>query len=83
MGAAFTNFFMFFTTLFSAANKLASAVDNLATIAEKSSSQFADITAYSLDQKMVEMKKEAGIADLPRANPPKAKISAASVVAKA
>ena len=65
MGAMFNAFFLFLTKLFSAAEKSASALDNLATWADEASGTFADVARHERNEKVKAMMKEAGITALP------------------
>ena len=67
MGHAFTALFAFFTQLFSAAEKGASALNNLATWADESSGTFTDEARYNRNERIKEMQKKAAITALPSA----------------
>lgn len=71
MGTMFTMIFAFITRLFSAAEKTASALDNLAGWADDASGTFADVARHERQMKINTMMKEAGITELPKAAPRK------------
>lgn len=59
MGAAFNAFFQFIIQLFSAAEKGASAVNNLATWADESSAVFVDEARHNRKERAKEFMKQA------------------------
>lgn len=67
MGQAFTAFFAFIIQLFSAAEKGASALNNLATWADESTGTFTDEARHNRQKRIEEMMKEEGITALPKA----------------
>ena len=67
MGSAFTALFAFFTQLFGAAEKAASALNHLATWADESAGTFEDTARHNRQQAIKEMMAEAGITSLPKA----------------
>lgn len=70
MGQAFTSFFAFIVQLFSAAEKGASAVNNLTTWADESSKVFVDEARHKRLERVKAMEKEAAItAALPAPTP--------------
>lgn len=66
MGTAFKAFFAFITQLFSGAEQLASAFNNVSTWANESSGSFADRARYDREQDLEKMYKELGITELPK-----------------
>lgn len=75
MGSAFTALFAFFTQLFGAAEKAASALNHLATWADESAGTFEDTARHNRQQAIKEMMAEAGITSLPK---PEAKPASAT-----
>lgn len=67
MGQAFTAFFAFIIQLFSAAEKGASALNNLATWADESTGTFTDEARHNRQQRINAMMAEANITELPKA----------------
>ena len=67
MGTMFTALFAFFTQLFSAAEKGASALNNLATWADEASGTFTDVARHERTEKQKVMMAAAGITELPQA----------------
>lgn len=67
MGQAFTAFFAFIIQLFSAAEKGASALNNLATWADESTGTFTDEARHKRQVRINEMLAEEGITALPEA----------------
>lgn len=65
MGHAFTALFAFFTQLFSAAEKSASAFNNLATWADESSGVFVDEARHNRAEKIKKQLAEASITAAP------------------
>lgn len=61
MGQAFNAFFMFLQQLFSAAEKGASAINNLATWADESSAVFVDEARFNRKEKLKAQEKVAAI----------------------
>lgn len=61
MGQAFNAMFKFFFMMFSAAEKGASAVNNLATWADESSGVFVDEARHSRAEKLKKQRVEAAI----------------------
>lgn len=57
--AALVQFFTALTTLFSAFNKVAQTVDNLATVAEESSGTYMDEARAARQQRLVALRKAA------------------------
>lgn len=68
MGYAFKALFAFFTQLFSAAERGASALNHLATWADEAAGTFEDKARYDRQQDLKKMMAEAGITELPKAN---------------
>ena len=66
MGQAFNAFFAFIIQLFSAAEKGASALNNLATWADEASGQFTDIARHDRNEKLKAMMAVAAITELPK-----------------
>lgn len=69
MGSAFTALFAFFTQLFGAAERAASALNHLATWADESAGNFEDQARHNRQQQTKAMMIEAGITVLPKAEP--------------
>ena len=69
MGHAFTAFFAFFTQLFSAAERGASALNHLATWADEAAGTFEDEARHNRSERVKEMMATAGITELPKAPP--------------
>jgi hypothetical protein len=67
MGYAFTAFFAFFTQLFSAGEKLASAANHLATWADEAAGTFEDRARHDRQEAIKKLLQEAGITELPKA----------------
>lgn len=67
MGSAFAALFAFFTQLFSAAERGASALNHLATWADEAAGTFEDEARHNRNERIKEMMKEAGITALPKA----------------
>jgi uncharacterized protein with GYD domain len=67
MGYAFKAMFAFFTQLFSAAEKGASALNHLATWADEAAGTFADKARHDRQEDIKKLLKEAGITALPKA----------------
>lgn len=65
MGAMFNAFFGFLTKLFTAAEKLASAGDHLATWADESAGQFEDEARLNRQIKLKELQDAHGVSSLP------------------
>jgi hypothetical protein len=65
MGHAFTAFFLFLTKLFSAAEKTASSLNNLATWADESSGVFVDESRHKRKQLLKAQEAEAALTSLP------------------
>lgn len=80
MGSMFTQIFAFITTLFSAADHAASAVNHLTTWADEAAGTFSDVARHERNMKLAAMMKEAQITELPKAAP-KAKQLTAPVIA--
>lgn len=78
MGHAFAAFFAFFTQLFSAAEKAASALNHLGTWADEAAGTFADESRHNRQERVKAMMKEAGITELPKAES-KAKAAAKQI----
>jgi len=55
-GSAFVQFFSMFTTLFSAGNKFAGAIDSLAEVANATAAQYADEAAAKRQQQLAQLK---------------------------
>jgi len=68
MGHAFTAFFAFFTQLFSAAERGASALNHIATWADEAAGTFEDEARHNRNERVKQMMKEAGITALPKAD---------------
>lgn len=66
MGQAFQAFFAFIIQLFGAAEKTASAVNNLAEWADEASGTFVDKARFERNTATSEMLKQAGITRLPK-----------------
>ena len=81
MGYMFTAFFAFFTQLFSAAEKGASALNHLATWADEAAGTFEDKARHDRQETIKALLKEAGITELPKA-PPKANSSGTQALKK-
>lgn len=69
MGAAFTSFFAFIVQLFTAAEKLASAGNHLATWADEAAGTFADTSRHNRNMNTKALMEEAGITEFPKAAP--------------
>lgn len=69
MGHALTAFFAFFTQLFSAAEKGASALNHLCTWADEAAGTFEDEARHNRSERVKAMMAEAGITELPKAAP--------------
>ena len=69
MGNAFNTFFMFITQLFSAAEKAASALNHLATWADEAAGTFEDTARHNRKESIKALMEEAGITELPKAEP--------------
>lgn len=69
MGNMFTALFAFFTQLFGAAEKAASALNHLATWADESAGTFEDTARHNRQEAIKQMMAEAGITALPKAEP--------------
>lgn len=82
MGQAFAAFFAFVIQLFSAAEKGASAINNLATWADEASGVFVDEARHNRNERVKAMLAEANISALPKA-PAKNKPAAAETPAVA
>lgn len=67
MGKVFTAFFAFIIQLFSAAEKGASALNNLATWADESTGKFTDEARHERNKAVAAMLAEEGITELPKA----------------
>lgn len=67
MGQAFTAFFAFIIQLFGAAEKSASALNNLATWADEASGTFTDEARHNRNERVKAMMKQANITELPTA----------------
>lgn len=67
MGAMFTQFFAFFTQLFSAAEKTASSLNHLATWADEAAGTFEDEARHKRNERVKAMLAEANISALPKA----------------
>lgn len=65
MGQAFTAFFAFIIQLFGAAEKSASALNNLATWADEASGTFTDEARHNRNERVKEMMAKAKITELP------------------
>ncbi len=70
MGQAFNAFFMFLFQLFGAAEKGASAINNLATWADESSGVFVDEARHNRAEKIKKQAIEAAATQAARALPP-------------
>ena len=68
MGTMFTQIFAFITTLFSAADHAASAVNHLTTWADEAAGTFSDVARHERNMKLAAMMKEAQITELPKAH---------------
>ena len=66
MGQVFTALFAFLTQLFSAAEKTASSLNNLATWADEASGTFTDEARHNRNMRVQAMMKEQGIDALPK-----------------
>ena len=69
MGSMFAALFAFITKSFSALERTASAVDNLATWADEASGTFTDKARHERNMRMKAMMEEEGITELPKAKP--------------
>lgn len=69
MGQVFTALFAFFTQLFSAAERGASALNHIATWADEAAGTFEDEARHNRNERVKAMMKEAGITELPKAAP--------------
>jgi membrane protein YqaA with SNARE-associated domain len=67
MGASFAAMFSFFTLMFSALAKVASAANHLGTWADEAAGTFADESRHNRNERIKAMMKEAGITALPAA----------------
>jgi hypothetical protein len=82
MGTMFTALFAFFTQLFSAAEKGASALNHLATWADEAAGTFEDVARHDRNEKQKAMLAAAGLTAFPKA-PPKANSVASKAAAAA
>lgn len=78
MGSAFKAFFAFFTQLFSAAEKFASASNHLATWADEAAGTFADKARHDRNEDNKKLMLAAGITEFPKAAKAKAATTAAA-----
>jgi hypothetical protein len=69
MGTMFTALFAFFTQLFSAAERGASALNHIATWADEAAGTFEDEARHNRNERVKAMMKEANITELPKAAP--------------
>lgn len=76
MGQAFAAFFAFVIQLFSAAEKGASAINNLATWADEASGVFVDEARHNRNERVKAMLAEANISALPKAGQQAKKVAA-------
>jgi hypothetical protein len=67
MGQVFTAFFAFIIQLFSAAEKMASSINNVATWADESTATFTDEARHNRQVRIKAMMAEEGISELPKA----------------
>lgn len=67
MGQVFTAFFAFIIQLFSAAEKAASSINNIATWADESTATFTDEARHNRQVRIKAMLEEEGIDALPKA----------------
>lgn len=75
MGYAFKALFAFFTQLFSAAEKGASALNHLATWADEAAGTFADKARHDRQEDIKKLLKEAGITEFPKAGAAQATVA--------
>jgi hypothetical protein len=69
MGTMFTAFFAFFTQMFGALERGASALNHIATWADEAAGTFEDEARHNRNERVKAMMKEANITELPKAAP--------------
>lgn len=69
MGTMFTQMFAVLTMLFTALHQFMSALCNVATWTNEASGTFADVSRHERNMAKQKMMKEAGITELPKADP--------------
>jgi hypothetical protein len=65
----FTQMFAVFTMLFTALHQFMSALCNVATWTNEASGQFSDVSRHERNMAKQKMMEEAGITELPKADP--------------